>query len=95
MIARASEDQGFKASLDADLLSSTSHGNSGKRTRGTERDNVGEGEDGEEAGAEREGGEFFGDIDEEDGDHRQSIADRMALLSSVGDGGIQRGRIQQ
>jgi hypothetical protein len=76
-IALAPGDQGLEASLAADL--SSSRGNHGKRTRGARRDD----DDDEEEGGEEGEGEFFNDLDEEEGERGQSIADRLALLSSA------------
>jgi hypothetical protein len=75
-VALAPGDQGREASLAVDL---SSRGNDGKRTRGAGEEE----EEEEEGGAEDGEGEFFDDLDEEDGEGGQSIADRLALLSSA------------
>jgi hypothetical protein len=75
-VALAPGDQGREASLAVDL---SSRGKDGKRTRGAGEEE----EEEEEGGAEDGEGEFFDDLDEEDGEGGQSIADRLALLSSA------------
>ena len=54
------------------------NGNNGKRTGYTGRD-----DDDEEDEVKEDEGDFFDDVDEEDGEFGQSIADRLALLSSA------------
>ncbi len=61
-------DQGREVTLAADLSSSMACGKDGKRTRGIRRDDNNEEEDvEEEAGAEEDEGDFFDDVDEEEG----------------------------